>query len=97
MSSAPVYPWPFQPHEVVSPGPAPSSGAAASSPGMMPIIPDKSGGIPFINSNPAVPLPTGEVDSATIRPLPTSAQGEKVMVGSFACPLALFSVALLTL
>jgi hypothetical protein len=38
-------------------------------------VPDKSDGMPFINSNPAVPLPTGEVDSATIRPLPTSGQG----------------------
>lgn len=38
-------------------------------------MPDKGGGIPFINSNPAVPLPTGEVDSATIRPFPTSAHG----------------------
>jgi hypothetical protein len=36
------------------------------------LMPDKGGGIPFINSNPAVPLPTGEIDSATIRPLPTS-------------------------
>lgn len=37
-----------------------------------PMLPAKGGGIPFINSNPAVPLPTGEVDSATITPLPIS-------------------------
>uniref|UniRef100_A0A2P2QB72 Uncharacterized protein n=1 Tax=Rhizophora mucronata TaxID=61149 RepID=A0A2P2QB72_RHIMU len=34
--------------------------------------------MPFINSNPAVPLPTGETDSATVRPLPTSGQHQQV-------------------
>ncbi|PKA61520.1 hypothetical protein AXF42_Ash018807 [Apostasia shenzhenica] len=29
-------------------------------------------GIPFISSNPAVPLPTGETDTASLRPLPRS-------------------------
>lgn len=49
----------------------------------MPAMSPAMGSIPFINSNPAVPLPTGEVDSATFQPLPTSAnhasQGVKVM------------------
>lgn len=47
-------------------------------------MPDKGGGIPFINSNPAVPLPTGEVDSATIRPFPTSAHGGRQVYMHFA-------------
>ncbi|KAF2291148.1 hypothetical protein GH714_020362 [Hevea brasiliensis] len=72
VSSSPAYPWPFRPREAASsPAPEPSSGA--SSPLTLPtVVPDKGGGMPFINSNPAVPLPTGEVDSATIRPLPAS-------------------------
>ncbi|KAK2996579.1 hypothetical protein RJ639_042240, partial [Escallonia herrerae] len=81
VSSSPAYPWPFRPRETTSssPGPAPSATFPASSPS---IVPDNKGtgsggggggdNIPFINSNPAVPLPTGEVDSATIRPIPTS-------------------------
>ncbi|KAE8684523.1 Cupredoxin superfamily protein isoform 3 [Hibiscus syriacus] len=35
--------------------------------------------------NPAVPMPTGEVDSATIRPLPTSDHGEQVAMQA-RCP-----------
>ncbi|GMY29473.1 early nodulin-55-2 [Fagus crenata] len=94
VSSSPSFPWPFHPHQTPSPSPAPS----ATSPVTMPssIVPDKGGGIPFINSNPAVPLPTGEVDSATIRPLPTSAHGSgQVMVGLFAVEMALFCVVFL--
>lgn len=34
-------------------------------------MPDSGGGIPFISSNPAVPLPSEETDSATILPLPS--------------------------
>lgn len=75
ISSSPVYMWPFRPRQsAASPSPGPSSVPS--------IVPDK-GGIPFINSNPAVPLPTGEVDSATIRPLPTSAHGTQVYSFSF--------------
>ncbi|KAK6131472.1 hypothetical protein DH2020_034780 [Rehmannia glutinosa] len=48
--------------ESASPSPAPGLSLTAGGP----MAPDKEG-IPFINSNPAVPLPTGEVDSATIR------------------------------
>lgn len=83
MSSSPSYPWPFRPHEkAFSPTPAPM--IAATSPGT---VPDKGSGIPFINSNPAVPLPTGEVDSATIRPLPTSGHVNQVEVGVLASQL----------
>ncbi|MBA0710737.1 hypothetical protein Golax_010005 [Gossypium laxum] len=73
-SSSPTCPWPFRPRQAVSPSPSASSPVAVPT-----LVPDKGGeGIPFINSNPAVPLPTGEVDSATIRPLPTSDHGGKV-------------------
>ncbi|XP_068661865.1 early nodulin-like protein 18 isoform X3 [Aristolochia californica] len=52
---------------------APPASAPAVSPVAAPVArPDSGGGIPFITSNPAVPLPTGETDAATIRPLPTS-------------------------
>ncbi|KAI3464669.1 hypothetical protein Pfo_021332 [Paulownia fortunei] len=76
-ASSPAFPWPFQPRESASPSPAPGLSLTATSP----VAPDKEG-IPFINSNPAVPLPTGEVDSATIRPFPTSGhQHSKEVVG----------------
>ncbi|KAK8624040.1 hypothetical protein V6N13_065398 [Hibiscus sabdariffa] len=93
-SSSPGYPWPFQPRQAVSP--SPSAGSPASVPT---IVPDKGGdqGIPFINSNPAVPLPTDEVDSTTIRPLPTSDHGGKAVVGMLTAPMALFSMAFLAL
>ncbi|XP_047977771.1 early nodulin-20 [Salvia hispanica] len=64
VASSPAFPWPFQPREGDSPSPAPGLSIG-------PVAPEREG-IPFINSNPAVPLPTGEVDSATIRPVPTS-------------------------
>lgn len=71
VASSPSYPWPFQPREKegASPGPAYTDIGLSPYPAISPAM----GSIPFINSNPAVPLPTGEVDSATIRPLPTSA------------------------
>ncbi|EXC19886.1 hypothetical protein L484_017863 [Morus notabilis] len=94
VSTSPPYPWPFRPKEAASPTPEPS----ARSPGVMPsLVPDKGGAIPFINSNPAVPLPTGEVDSATIRPLPISGHGKQGMVGFFAAEMAVFCLALLIL
>ncbi|XP_022751468.1 predicted GPI-anchored protein 58 [Durio zibethinus] len=100
VSSSPAYPWPFRPRQAVSPAPSASSPVTVPTP-----VPDKSGGIPFINSNPAVPLPTGEVESATISPLPTSDHGGQVqffsitlaVVGLLAAPVALFSVAFLAL
>ncbi|KAL0365973.1 UNVERIFIED_CONTAM: hypothetical protein Sradi_3487400 [Sesamum radiatum] len=67
VASSTAFPWPFQPQELASPSPAPDLSLPATSP----VGPDTEG-LPFINSNPAVPLPTGEVDSATIRPLPAS-------------------------
>ncbi|CAN1268222.1 hypothetical protein LINPERPRIM_LOCUS13075 [Linum perenne] len=86
VASSPAFPWPFKPREkraaVWAPAPEPvSSGGGggvygrASSPMRVPkLLPGINGGeTPFINSNPAVPLPTGEVDSATIRPQSTSA------------------------
>ncbi|CAB4289222.1 unnamed protein product [Prunus armeniaca] len=75
VSSSPSYPWPFHPRQVsFSPSPQPSVSSSVA-------VPDKGGGggMPFINSNPAVPLPTGEVDSATIRPLPTSGHQGQVL------------------
>ncbi|KAH7836207.1 hypothetical protein Vadar_033696 [Vaccinium darrowii] len=92
VSSSPAYPWPFQPHESMPPSPGPTAELPANSPSW----PEKGDGIPFINSNPAVPLPNGEVDSATIGPLPTSGHGGKVVVG-FAVQMALCSVVLLLL
>lgn len=83
VSSSPAYPWPFQPREKEGAAAGPAYTDVGISP--MPAISPALASIPFINSNPAVPLPTGEVDSATIRPLPTSAdhaaqsQGVKVV------------------
>ena len=75
--------WPYHPRDETAsyPAPAPSGSASSSPMETVPTsMPDKSGGggIPFINSNPAVPLPTGEIDSATIRPLPTSGHHQPV-------------------
>ncbi|KAJ0257508.1 Cupredoxin superfamily protein [Hirschfeldia incana] len=66
VSASPSYPWPLGPREgsVLAPGPSPSEITSVTVPG--------KDGVPFINSNPAVPLPTGEVDSTSINPLPTS-------------------------
>ncbi|KAL4280549.1 hypothetical protein GQ457_03G031940 [Hibiscus cannabinus] len=84
VSSSPAYPWPFRPRQAaVSPAPSASSPVTVPS-----LVPDKGGGIPFINSNPAVPLPTGEVDSATIRPLPTSDHGGQAAKGILVAPAA---------
>ncbi|XP_010537271.1 PREDICTED: uncharacterized protein LOC104812035 isoform X2 [Tarenaya hassleriana] len=68
ISSSPSYPWPLGPREgssAYSPGPSPAEITAVT-------VPEK-GGMPFINSNPAVPLPTGEVDSASVNPFTSSA------------------------
>ncbi|XP_031500813.1 early nodulin-55-2 [Nymphaea colorata] len=59
---------------------APGSSPSPSPVPMPPVLPDFSKGIPFISSNPALPLPKGETDAATIRPLPTSG-GEGQAVG----------------
>ncbi|KAI4352990.1 hypothetical protein L6164_007190 [Bauhinia variegata] len=86
--SSPAFPWPFRPHQAASPSPAPG----ASSPSTLTLVPDKGGGMPFINSNPAVPLPTGEVDSATIRPVPTSGHEGQVMIELLGFLIAVHSV-----
>ncbi|KAL0556102.1 hypothetical protein IC582_004612 [Cucumis melo] len=73
LPSTPAYPWPFHPRQgASSPSPSPGMPPSASVPLT---VPAKGGGMAFINSNPAVPLPTGEVDTATIRPLQTSNDG----------------------
>ncbi|GMH22263.1 hypothetical protein Nepgr_024106 [Nepenthes gracilis] len=71
VSSSPAYPWPFQPRDRSSP--SLSHGSTASSPASSPSKDIGGSSIPFISSNPAVPLPSDEVDSATIMPLPTTA------------------------
>ncbi|XP_065847183.1 uncharacterized protein [Euphorbia lathyris] len=95
-------PWPLRPRESASsPAPAPSNGGGgggAKSPITMPtVVPD--GSMPFINSNPAVPLPTDEVDSATIRPFSasSSAHHQQVAVGHFGGQITLFCVILVVL
>ncbi|KAE9446559.1 hypothetical protein C3L33_21536, partial [Rhododendron williamsianum] len=92
VSSSPAYPWPFHPQESTPPSQAPSADLPANSPSW----PGNGDGIPFINSNPAVPLPTGEADSATISPLAASGHGGKFAVG-FAVQMALCFVVLLVL
>lgn len=92
VSSSPAFPWPFRPRDSTSPSPAPSEMFPATSP----TVPDKDG-IPFINSNPAVPLPTGEVDSTVIRPFPTSASYERQEVTILAVQRALCCIILLML
>ncbi|KAL9243695.1 hypothetical protein vseg_017552 [Gypsophila vaccaria] len=76
IAASPGYPWPNQPREKAVGDTADGGGSPALSPEKVP------GSVPFINSNPAVPLPTGEVDSATISPLTTppnlSSKGVKV-------------------
>ncbi|AES62339.1 putative cupredoxin [Medicago truncatula] len=97
IQSSPSFPWPFHPHQGSSPGPAPTP--EASSPITVPLVPYKGSGdgMPFINSNPAVPLPTGEVDSATIHPLATSGHQGQVMIGLVGFHAAVHIMALLLL
>lgn len=66
VSTSPDYTWPFHYKQMSSPG-SPLASAEASD------------GMPFINSNPTVPLPTGEADSVTIRPLPISGHQDQVL------------------
>ncbi|KAH6835206.1 hypothetical protein C2S53_003430 [Perilla frutescens var. hirtella] len=76
--SSPAYPWPYQPRELAPPSPS----LSISLPSNSPVAPHQEG-TPFISSNPAVPLPTGEVDSATIVPLPTSCSQHSKQVEGF--------------
>ncbi|XP_043698516.1 uncharacterized protein LOC122649200 [Telopea speciosissima] len=72
--STPAFRWPFHrhQHQGSSPSPAPS---VIPPPKIPSIVPDTGGGIPFINSNPAMPLPTGKPDSTTDHPLAMSGHG----------------------
>ncbi|KAI3689355.1 hypothetical protein L2E82_47310 [Cichorium intybus] len=95
VSSSPSYPWPNRPQELTSPSPSPMN---AIFPTSGPIGGPRKGGssLPFINSNPAVPLPTGEVDSATIRPVPSSCHHRLLQVVGFVTVVkAFWSVVLL--
>ncbi|XP_020112095.1 uncharacterized protein LOC109726722 [Ananas comosus] len=56
---------------------APNSVAVAGA-----AAPEGGGGVPFIGSNPAVPIPTGVTDSATILPLPSPRAGGNQVAGS---------------
>ncbi|XAR62484.1 hypothetical protein NMG60_11017252 [Bertholletia excelsa] len=58
----------------------PSQAPVALLPGSSPaFVPQNGNGLPFINSNPVVPLPSSEADSATILPVPTSGNGGLVV------------------
>ncbi|XP_043721915.1 uncharacterized protein LOC122669257 [Telopea speciosissima] len=90
--STPAFRLPFrnrQHHRQVS---SPIQAPSATPPHKIPsMVPDSGGGIPFINSNPAVPLPTGQANSATIRPIPTSGheEGKVHLVGFLALQIPL--------
>ncbi|RAL46972.1 hypothetical protein DM860_017013 [Cuscuta australis] len=72
-----------------SPASAPVGAAKNDGPVM---VPEEGGGqTPFIKSNPAVPLPTGEVDSATICTLPTSGHPQERAAGALTVQRAFFS------
>ncbi|XP_008781429.2 uclacyanin-3-like [Phoenix dactylifera] len=65
-----------------TPTPAPEAASSSSGPweprkGHAPSPVSSDGGIPFISSNPAVPLPNGETDSASILPLPSPGDGNQ--------------------
>ncbi|XP_038884501.1 early nodulin-like protein 1 isoform X2 [Benincasa hispida] len=95
LPSTPAYPWPFHPRQgASSPSPPPSLPPSASLPFT---VPEKGGGLAFINSNPAVPLPTGEVDTATIRPLQTSNHGTHRVIMAFPLLIKLALISILFL
>ncbi|KAK3158135.1 hypothetical protein QOZ80_2AG0133320 [Eleusine coracana subsp. coracana] len=75
------------PAAAASKAPAPTTMTAASSPGPAPAqaeapAPESGGGAALIKSSPAVPVPRGVTDTATILPMP--APGEKRQVGGAA-------------
>lgn len=76
VSSSPAFSWPFRPREWLSPSPEPTSAIISPENG-------EGGGVPFIDSNPAVALPNGAVDSAAIRPVSTSDGGPALQVVGF--------------
>lgn len=80
---SPTFPWPSRPRQVATPESSPVT------------VTDKGGAMPFINSNPAVPLPTGEVDSATLRPSITSGLQQvpsSLSLSSFICDFSQNSI-----
>ncbi|XP_026452595.1 uncharacterized protein LOC113353098 [Papaver somniferum] len=80
VSSSPAHHWHFLSPQPSSLAPSPNS---ANAPVTIPSeFPGKGGSMPFINSNPAIPLPTGETDATVIRPLPAShGHGRQLVVG----------------
>ncbi|RDY04844.1 hypothetical protein CR513_11386, partial [Mucuna pruriens] len=80
-SPSPLFPWHFHPLQEASPAPAPSASVT------VPLY--KSDTMPFINSNPAVPLPTDEADSAIIHPLPASTAHQLQVPLSFSNTLSI--------
>jgi hypothetical protein len=65
---------PTLPSEGRGPG-APSSGGSAGAP-----APLDGASTAFISSNPAVPLPAGVTDSATVLPMPTPGQEQRQVI-----------------
>ncbi|PKU70688.1 uncharacterized protein LOC110108692 [Dendrobium catenatum] len=57
----------------------PSKGTPSTAP-----PPENPEGMPFISSNPVIPMPTGETDTAALRPLPTPSQAASQVVGQAA-------------
>ncbi|XP_020573700.1 uncharacterized protein LOC110020069 [Phalaenopsis equestris] len=57
----------------------PGVGSATATP-----PPEAGEGMPFISSNPVIPLPTGETDTAALRPLLPPSQGAHQVVGQAA-------------
>ncbi|WOL15531.1 G-box-binding factor 4-like [Canna indica] len=68
---APVDFGPLQPKERLTPANAPSA--------------ETAGSVPFISSSPAVPLPVGETDTATILPFPTPGSESQVVGMASSC------------
>ncbi|XP_072970815.1 early nodulin-like protein 14 [Typha angustifolia] len=72
-SSSPIY----------SAGPTMSFNPLLPVEGPAPATEPSSSGVPLISSNPAVPLPTGITDTATILPLPTGDENKVVGMASW--------------
>ncbi|XP_051124311.1 uclacyanin-3-like isoform X2 [Andrographis paniculata] len=79
---------PAQPSSREGPPPSPAPALSITT-AISPMGPPYN--IPIITSNPAVPLPTGEVDTATIRPLPTSGHCHSQQVVEFSAALRALS------
>jgi hypothetical protein len=53
-------------------------------------LPEAGGAVPFISSNPAVPLPTGVTDTATILPLPSAGANHALVYAPFSFSLLFY-------